>query len=239
MSDFQRGFRDHSPSAVWKRATGTILVLLLQVDICLAGTARHPSVVTPQQGIATASKAIALDPRHTKAYLRRAGYHLALARDEGGDRHLRAAADDFAKAAHLAPKNPMIHRQYAETAARLQEYQLAVSEYSAALKLAPKHAPSYLGRGLAYLALRKDRQAKTDFARAVKLKPALRKQLEREERRIRLVRLAHEAATRLNQTETMQDSPVEGISPDLTCTGTVPIHLTAQCSPTGKLSLIP
>ncbi len=207
---------------------GAALILIAQTGLGLAGNTKRPPAETPEQGITDQSKTIAKNPRNTKAYLRRAGYYLALAQTDPREPHLRAAADDLAAAARLAPKDPAIHRRLADVASQLREYQLAVSEYGAAIRLAPRNADYYLGRGLAYLALRKDRRAKVDFKRALALKPALRERLAVEERRVRLTHMTQDAELRLNQ-PTPIGGHWEGGGPDLACTGTIPIHLAAQC----------
>ena len=230
--------RQSWPPVVWGWIAGAALVLLAQGTAVEAGSPSRPALVTPEQGIASQSKAIRKNPKNLSAYLRRAGHHLTLAKTEQGNSHLRAAADDLARAAQLAPKDATIHRRYADTAAALHEYQLAVTEYSAAIKLEPRRAASYLDRGLAYLSLRQDRLAKIDFKRALKLNPALRRRLELEERRIRMARLTQDVELRFNQRETQEDR-TDGHSPDLPCSGAIPIHWTAQCHSVEERAIVP
>ncbi len=152
---------------------------------------------TPEQGIVLESKAIAKDTRNASAYIRRANYHLQLSQGLHSSEHLRASADDLAEAVALRPHDAALHSRLAEVATRLREYQLAVSEYTTAIALAPTAWEHYAGRGHAYFHLRQDRRAKTDFTRAVRLNPGLRGALEREQREIRQARQNEDASVGL------------------------------------------
>lgn len=153
--------------------------------------------MTPEQGIQVASNILAKHPKNAQAYARRAEYHLRLSHGIQAESHLRQAADDLAIASALDMQEARLHSRYAEVAAKLQEYQLAVAEYSAAIKLSPQSAEHYVGRGLAYLSLRQDRRSQADLKRALKWKPSLREAVEVREREIRDTRRLHDVSIRL------------------------------------------
>lgn len=154
---------------------------------------------TPEQDIVLESKAIAKNAKNASAYVRRANSHLRLSHGLQAEEHLRAAADDLAKAVTLTPRDASLHSRLAEVAVRLKEYQLAVSEYTAAIALTPGRTEHYTGRGRAYFHLRRDRAATADFRRAVRLNPTLRTALEREQREIRQARRNEDASLALVQ----------------------------------------
>ena len=230
---------DQNRAHAWAWLVGAFALLLAVPPAGEAATAKRAPVVTPDQGIATQTKAIAKNPKNATAYLRRSDYHLALAGTDGSEAHLRAAADDLAVVSSLTPKDPDAHRRYAEIATKLREHQLAVSEYSAAIDLVPKKAEYYLGRGLAYLSLRKDRPAKADFKQALKLNPGLRQRLEEEEKRIRLARQQMDAYAGSGQ---VAGSPADRWavgSPDLACSARTPIHMISQCNTAQPIDIAP
>lgn len=223
----------------WARLIGAIALTLAVAPAGEGATAKRTPALTPEQGIATQTKVIARNPKNTTAYLRRSGYHLALAQTSASETHLRAAADDLAIASTLAPKDPDAHRRYAEVASRLGEHQLAVSEYSVAIDLAPRKADYYLGRGLVYLSMRRDRRAKADFTQALKLNPSLRVKLDEEETRIRQARRQMAAYVGSGQTAGSSIDRWSWGSPDLACSSRTPIHMISQCNAARPIDIMP
>ncbi len=220
-----------------RRWVGALTLAILLSTDAIASRSGHRNPPSPEHGITEQTAALTKNPNNASAYLRRAEFHLALAGLEHDDPHLRAAADDLAAATRLSPSEPDTHGKYADVATRLGEYQLAVVEYTAAIGLAPRHASLYAGRGLAYLALRKDRRAKVDLSYAVRLSPGLRAQLEAEEARIRAGR--QEIIT---QTMVRHEAAIdarEDVSPDLSCLHHMPLHMMSQCRHGRRADLVP
>ena len=74
---------DQNRAHAWAWLVGAFALLLAVPPAGEAATAKRAPVVTPDQGIATQTKAIAKNPKNATAYLRRSDYHLALAGTDG------------------------------------------------------------------------------------------------------------------------------------------------------------
>ena len=60
----------------------------------------------------------------------------------------------------------------------LGQQQRAIQDYNAALRIDPRFARAYAGRGISLLNLRRDAEAESDFKKAFELDPALKKSFE-------------------------------------------------------------
>ncbi len=147
--------------------------------------------VDPQtvQQLAEASSALAGNPRDVGNLVLRSSSALNAARQSiYRDSWLHFAAQDLESALKLDPNNFIAHHNYAQTCLEVGDVNggaqpvmhLAVSQFTKAIALKPDSARSYMGRGWAYLMLRDQANASTDFQKALQLDPSLRPQLEQE-----------------------------------------------------------
>lgn len=147
------------------------------------------------KGLAVETRYIRSHPKKVMGYLRRAGHHLRLA--QGRDRllHLHAAAEDLESASRLAPSHAAVHLELGNVAYALDEHQNAVHHYTQTLRINPRLAESYMGRGFALLSLGFKQRAQVDFRQATRLNKTLRERIAAESDSIRVRQEARRAVT--------------------------------------------
>ncbi len=121
------------------------------------------SELNGKKTIADYTKAIALDPKFTEAYLRRA-YRYAFG-------NAKLAIPDIAKARLLEPKSA--HAAYFAAMAqnRDDKWPKALLLYTEAIKLDPDYADAYIARADGYLEKKLFDKAIADYAAVIKLNP--------------------------------------------------------------------
>jgi len=114
---------------------------------------------------------VAQNPRDANAYVARAQCLLAPQRSMVKPYYgnLVPAAKDLETAIRLDPDNAAAHYEYARTAAFEGQNELAKFRFSSAIRLDPRSARSYAGRGWAEFNLCQTADASADFSRAVAL----------------------------------------------------------------------
>jgi tetratricopeptide (TPR) repeat protein len=73
----------------------------------------------------------------------------------------------------LTPSQSTVTKNLADKQRERKEYAEAIVNYTKAIKLEPKFAEAYYGRGLTYFLLKQNKEALADFDRAIQLKPKL------------------------------------------------------------------
>jgi tetratricopeptide (TPR) repeat protein len=139
------------------------------------------------QELAVTSYGLVSNPNDAGLLLRR-GYAAMDAADDASvlarDAWLHFAALDLEQSLRLDPNNWIAHHDYAETAYEIGTpgYPLAITHFTAAIRINPKSARSYMGRGLTYIMMHDQARATPDLQQALIIDPNLRTELEQQVR---------------------------------------------------------
>ncbi len=154
--------------------------------------------VSPQvlEGLESGSVQIAQNPRNANAWVTRGAYALKAAHQSYyGVFWLHFAAKDLEHALQIDPNNYYGHHNYAEvcfefgdSAPGMPVEHLAITHFTEAIRLNPRSARSYMGRGWAYLMIGDEARANADFQRTLQLDPSLQPELVREANGVRQAR---------------------------------------------------
>jgi len=149
---------------------------------------------TSIQQLEQASKTLQTNPNDVNALVTRGAVslHIAATTKRYSFQWEMIAAKDLERAITLDPNNFYAEHNYAMACLQAGDFNptqpamhLAVTHFTKAIQMKPDSARSYMGRGWAYLMLRNEDQANTDFTKALQLDPALRPQLMSEANAIR------------------------------------------------------
>lgn len=88
------------------------------------------------------------------------------------------------------------------------QYEEAVKAYTEAIRIEPKKAEAYVGRGDAYVGLKQPDKATADYIKAIELKPELQDEIEQK------VEEAYSSLSDSAQTETSAPTPTPTAAPD-------------------------
>ncbi len=95
---------------------------------------------------------------------------------------LHFAAIDLEQSLRLNPNNWAVQHDYAQTAFEVGTpgYSVAITHFTDAIRLNPKSARSYMGRGLTYIMMHDQAHATPDLQQALIIDPKLRAELEQQ-----------------------------------------------------------
>jgi len=163
--DFDRG-RDSSMDRA------PVQTMLARVD---------PSTV---QELEATSVALLSNPNNANLLFRR-GFAAMQASDKNlvmKQGWLHFAAIDLEQSLRLNPNNWAVEHDYAQTCYEVGTpgYSLAITHFTAAIRLNAKSARSYMGRGLTYIMMRDEAHATPDLQQALRIDPSLRAELEQQ-----------------------------------------------------------
>lgn len=139
------------------------------------------------QQLVSASAALARNPNDVNALVQRASTDSAAMESMYRQSWLHFAAKDLERALRIDPNNFPARHYYGDVCYRVGDVSdaqpvmhLAVVQFTKALQLNPGSAPTWMGRGWAYLMLDDQTHARADFEKALQLDPNLRPKLIRE-----------------------------------------------------------
>jgi tetratricopeptide (TPR) repeat protein len=140
--------------------------------------------VTPGtiQELEATSIALQSNPNNADLFFRR-GFAAMEAADQNPVMRqgwLHFAAIDLEQSLRLNPNNWAVQHDYAQTAYEVGTpgYPIAITHFTAAIRLNPKSARSYLGRADAYIMMHDDTHAIPDLQQALSIDPNLKAELE-------------------------------------------------------------
>jgi tetratricopeptide (TPR) repeat protein len=136
------------------------------------------------QELAVTSNALLSSPNDANLLFRRGFAAMQAADQDDWMRQgwLHFAALDLEKSLHINPNNWVVEHDYAETCYETGTpgYPIAVRHFTAAIRLNPKSARSYEGRGFAYLAMHDQAQATANLQQALRMDPSLRPEIDQQ-----------------------------------------------------------
>jgi tetratricopeptide (TPR) repeat protein len=115
-------------------------------------------------------KAIQLNPRHAEAYFHRGSAYAEL-------RQYQRAIQDYNEAIRLKP-DVLAYDSRGVAYVGLGQYERAIADYNEALRINSRFAQAYGHRGIAWLYLKRDVQAESDFKKAIETDPFIKGTLE-------------------------------------------------------------
>ncbi len=130
------------------------------------------------------SVALQSDPKNANLLFRR-GFAAMQASDQNpvmGQSWKHFAAIDLEQSLIINPNQWAVEHDYAETCYEVGTpgYPIAITHFTAAIRLNPKSARSYMGRGLTYIMMHDDARAVGDLQQALRIDPSLRAELEQQ-----------------------------------------------------------